>query len=76
MALQHPPPSQWLLGGFTAPYLDRGSGSLTREGPPGVSGGCTKDSSSLQVHPTGPCHPLPLGDEQRLSAFVFPRCGM
>lgn len=78
MALQHPPPSRRLLGGFTAPYLDSGSGSLTKEGPPGVPGVCTGDSSSLslQVHPTDPRQPLPLGDEQRLSSFVLPPCGM
>lgn len=79
MALQHLPPSRRLLGGFTPPYLDRGSGSLTREGPPAVPGGCaTKDSSSLslQVHPPGPCQPLPLGDDKRLSAFVLPSRGM
>lgn len=49
MALQHPPPSRRLLGGFTAPYLDSGSGSLTKEGPPGVPGVCTGDSSSLSL---------------------------
>lgn len=57
------PPSRWFLGGLTAPCLQRDSGSLTRESPPGIPGGCTEDSSSLslQVHPTGPCQPLPLG---------------
>lgn len=43
------PPSQRFLGGFTAPYLDRGSGSLTRDGPSGIPGGCTKDLSSLSL---------------------------
>lgn len=74
-ALQHPP----LHGGsWGTPYLHRDSGSLTRESPPGIPGGCTEDSSSLslQVHPTGPCQPFPLGDDQRPSAFVFPPCGM